>query len=192
MAIVNKEKKEITSKILYFGADGGGKASNLCALLRQSSSAGKTEKFSIVPEASTLPFRFLPLSVGSINNYLLKIHLYSCAESIAAFPLLERMLLTGVDGFVFVVDSAKDRAEANVRAWRHMTALFARHRVSASALPQVLQFNKRDLKNASSHASLRKLLKSTGRGEIAASARQGLGTRETLQSIVGQVFGKLR
>ena len=87
MALVDQEKKEISCKILYFGAEGAGKASNLCALLQQTSDAGAGSELLVEPLSPAPVFHFLPLSVGTINSYLLKAHLYTCPAELRAYPL---------------------------------------------------------------------------------------------------------
>jgi hypothetical protein len=60
-----------------------------------------------------------------------------------------KLILKGVDGIVFVADSQVERMEANVESMQNLYDNMAEYGYDLTKLPFVVQFNKRDLPNAS-------------------------------------------
>lgn len=191
MATVDRERNEICCKLLYFGAEGAGKGTNLAALLQQTSSSGINKNHAITLARPQEPFRFLPLSLGAINNYLLKAHIYTIPNNCNALPILSRWLCTGVDGLVFVADSRRQRLKANTAAWREMQRTLWSQGVDLARLPLVVQFNKRDLEKISPIEELRRQLAMHRGAEVPAIAQHGVGTLESLHTLINQVISKL-
>jgi len=60
-----------------------------------------------------------------------------------------KLILKGVDGIVFVGDSQVDRMEANQEAMQNLYDNMAEYGYDLTKMPFVIQYNKRDLPNAS-------------------------------------------
>jgi hypothetical protein len=65
-----------------------------------------------------------------------------------------KLILKGVDGVVFVADSQIERMEANIEAMQNLYDNMAEHGYDLTRIPFIIQYNKRDLPNASSIADL--------------------------------------
>lgn len=93
-----------------------------------------------------------------------------------------KLILKGVDGVVFVVDSQTARIEANVEALEDLGDNLREHGESLRGIPCVVQYNKRDLPEIEPVSRLRVLLNPMGAPEVESSANQGIGVMETLQT----------
>jgi signal recognition particle receptor subunit beta len=60
-----------------------------------------------------------------------------------------KLILKGVDGIVFVGDSQLERMEANQEAMQNLYDNMAEYGYDLTKMPFVIQYNKRDLPNAS-------------------------------------------
>jgi hypothetical protein len=60
-----------------------------------------------------------------------------------------KLILKGVDGIVFVGDSQMERMEANQEAMQNLYDNMAEYGYDLTSMPFVIQYNKRDLPNAS-------------------------------------------
>jgi hypothetical protein len=90
-----------------------------------------------------------------------------------------------VDGIVMVVDSQRERAQQNIESIYNLQANLRLLGVDPAALPTVVQFNKRDLPNAVSVATLGAILGVPDSVPcIEAVAKQGIGVFETLKAIL--------
>lgn len=191
MAFINEEKKEICAKILYLGARKSGKTSNLRSLLTQTTQelSSGTHTLSL-EEDNTSYFEFLPLSIGKIGGYEIKLHLYAF-ELDHPFVSFRKFIMSGVDGFVFIVDSSMERLIANKDCLKLARFYFREEGYLISELPHVVQFNKRDEKNLISSEALSKEFNLFDAPEIEAVATQGQGTMETLEIITRQLVDKI-
>jgi len=104
----------------------------------------------------------------------------------------ERTLLKGVDGVVFVVDSAPERMDANLEAWDQFQQALIRQGYDLARIPIVIQYNKRDLLNAASREDLEKTFNLAKKPSFDAVANRGEGVMETLESISQMVMDALR
>ncbi len=191
MAFTNTDAKEINCKIVYLGAPKSGKTANLRAIyasLAQEVKAGLVE-LSEVAEQTKL-FDFLPLSLGQVHGHHLKLHLLAM-PLLTPHTTLRSILLRGVDGVVFVLDSSVERVGDNVDAFNEMKNIFKNEGLSVLQTPMVLQFNKRDLPNTVPLDILRSEFLLSGAQEIEAIATEELGTMETLKAVTKQILLKM-
>jgi len=191
MAFTNYKTHEINCKIVYFGARGCGKSANLRAIYEKTSSDMQGGSLSLAKDSGPTPyFDFLPVSVGEVNGYHIKMHLYTVPTN----PLLSQAISTmlhGIDGAIFVVDSAPSALASNFEAFRHMQSSINNAGVIFADLPQVVQFNKRDLPNAIESKILKREFNAINRTELEAIANRGVGTLETLQAMTKLVVDRL-
>jgi signal recognition particle receptor subunit beta len=191
MAFVNEEKKEICAKILYLGARGAGKTSNLRSLLSSTSEElQKGTHHLTVDQDNTCYFDFLPLSLGKIHNFEIKVHLFAF-ELDHPFSSFRKIIMGGVDGFVFIVDSTMERLIANRECLKLARFYFREEGYLLSELLHVIQFNKRDEKNLISSEALSKEFNLFDAPEIEAVATHSQGTMETLNLITRQIVDRV-
>ncbi len=146
MAFVNLKKKEIQVKIVYYGPGRGGKTSNLEYIYGKFAKRIKTEMVTVKTHGDrTLFFDFLPLNIGIINGYDVKIQLYTVPGQIK-YNATRRLVLRGVDGIVFVADAMAVRREKNILALKNLQENLTAYKKSIFKIPFVMQYNKMDPK----------------------------------------------
>ncbi len=147
MPVLNLAKRELTVKIIYYGPALGGKTTNLQFLHSYISPKERGDFIHMSTETErTIYFDFLPLDLATKKDYRLKMTLYTVPGQVQ-YNRSRQMILQGVDGIVFVADSSRDRAEANIESLLNMIENLKTYDLELKNLPWVLQFNKRDLAN---------------------------------------------
>jgi len=192
MSFVNTVTKEVNCKIVYVGAGLGGKTTNIQFIYENTRSelAGKLVSLSTENER-TLFFDFLPLSVGEVRGYKTRFHLYSIPGQIF-YEASRDFILKGVDGVVFVIDSARERMEENLEAWEQFQSALLRQGYDLARIPIVFQYNKRDLPRAATIEELENAFNPTKRPYFEAISNRGKGVMETLENISQMVIDALR
>lgn len=147
MSFVNLSKREINFKIVFYGPPLSGKTTNLEHLheVMPDDVKGKMTMLS-TQQDRTLYFDFLPLRSDAIKGYVSKFQLYTVPGQ-SIYNQTRRIVLTGVDGLVFVADSQWDEMEHNVESFENLQENLKTFNRTLDDIPFVLQFNKRDLPN---------------------------------------------
>lgn len=192
MAFVNHATKEINCKIVYYGAGMSGKTTNLQYIYAQTSPLVKGKLVTLPTEKErTIYFDFLPLVVGEIRGFRARFHLYSVPGQVF-YDAPRRAILSGVDGVVFVVDSRRDRMDANLESWENLRINLELLGKSRDRIPLIFQYNKRDIRDPMPLAELEKLFNSNGFPSFEAVAKSGGGVFDTLKSIGKVVLRSLK
>jgi len=145
MAIINLKKKEVQAKIVYYGPGRGGKTTNLEYIYKRFRSRIQTEMVTIKTHGDrTLFFDFLPIEIGKIKGYDIRIQLYTVPGQVK-YESTRRLVLRGVDGIVFVADSLAVRRKENVLSLKSLAENLTSYKKSILEIPLVFQYNKRDL-----------------------------------------------
>jgi len=145
MAIINLKKKEVQAKIVYYGPGRGGKTTNLEYIYKKFRSRIQTEMVTIKTHGDrTLFFDFLPIEIGKIKGYDIRIQLYTVPGQVK-YESTRRLVLRGVDGIVFVADSLAVRRKENVLSLKSLADNLTSYKKSILEIPLVFQYNKRDL-----------------------------------------------
>lgn len=188
MAIISFRSDEIHCKIVYYGPGRGGKTTNLISIHKALGHQVRGELLSIDTAGDrTLFFDFLPMDLGTIGKFRIKISLYTVPGQVR-YNDTRKLVLKGVDGIVFVADSLEARRNNNVESFNNLIENLQDQGKAFDALPVVLQYNKRDL--AGSKVALIPIeemerdLNTEGRyPSFAASALKGDGVRETFKKV---------
>ncbi|MCB9228377.1 MAG: gliding-motility protein MglA [Deltaproteobacteria bacterium] len=191
MAFTNQETKEVHCKILYCGPAGAGKRENLRSVYRENADEIRSGMMQL--ESGQQVFRyfdFLPVSLGHVCGYHLKLHLFTLPSSCLFSSVLE-IILRGVDGLIFIADSQVSSLAPNIESFREIRALLEEHRYQMDHMPLVLQYNKRDLDDIVPVDVLRQELNLGQFPDFEAIASRSMGTLETLQSMARQVLMKM-
>jgi len=152
--MINYASREINCKIVYYGPGLGGKTSNLEHIYGKVQPDTRGKLISLATETErTLFFDFLPVDLGTIRGFKTRFHLYTVPGQVY-YNASRKLILKGVDGIVFVADSQMDRAEANQEAMQNLYDNMAEYGYDLRHMPFVVQYNKRDLPNASTIADL--------------------------------------
>ncbi len=145
MGFINIRKKEVQIKVVYYGPGRGGKTTNLDYINKKYKERIKTEMVSIKTHGDrTLFFDFLPVEIGKIHGFDIKIQLYTVPGQVK-YNATRKLVLKGVDGLVFVADMQKERRDANIKSLEQMKENLLTHSKDVSKIPLVLQYNKIDL-----------------------------------------------
>jgi small GTP-binding protein len=196
LAFVNLKKKEVQVKIVYYGPGRGGKTTNLEYIHEALKQRVQTEMVSIKTHGDrTLFFDFLPLDIGKIKNYDVRIQLYTVPGQVK-YNATRRLVLRGADGLVFVADSMALRKEKNIISLQNAQENLASYKKSIYQIPLVLQYNKRDLKDQGipilSVEELEKDLNSQLKvPSFEASALAGTNVVATLKKIIALTMASL-
>ncbi len=183
MASFNFSTKQMAAKIVYYGPGLCGKTTSLKYIFEHTSNEARGKMVSLATETDrTLFFDLLPLEVGRIAGFQTRIQLYTVPGQVF-YNSTRRLVLKGVDGVVFVADSQTAMLPANLESFRNLEVNLAELGVALDQVPLVLQYNKRDLKDVSTHEELRQALNRGDWPEFDTSALTGQGIFETLREV---------
>jgi mutual gliding-motility protein MglA len=154
MPAFNPITREARFKIVYCGPGYSGKTTNLGYIHSRLEAGRRGELVSLATAADrTLFFDFLPVEAVEIGGCKVSFQLYTVPGQ-SAYNATRQLVLRGVDGVVFVIDSQARRLEENVNAWRTMWSNLLDNGDDPWQVPMVLQFNKRDLPGTTPVADL--------------------------------------
>jgi len=190
MAFINKSAKEIQVKIVYYGPGRCGKTTNLLYVNQKMSVRLMGKMISIDTRGDkTLFFDFLPLALGSIRGFNIRVQVYTVPGQIL-YNESRKMVLRGVDGVVFVADSMEVQQAPNKESLQNLRENLLDDNLNLDELPLVLQYNKRDLEGSVIPVLDKSILDrdliamlKTPVPAMMASALQGTGVFETLREI---------
>lgn len=198
MTFINYNTKEINCKIVYYGCGLSGKTTNLQYIYDRTSDAARGKLISLSSENErTLFFDFLPLDIGEVRGFKTRFHLYTIPGQ-SFYEVSRQFILKGVDGIVFVIDSQRERLEANLESYESLESNLEGQGYDIQKIPLAIQFNKRDLPSAVPVVELSQLFnkrtRSTGAStpEFEAVANKGIGVFETLSEITKLVLMDLK
>ncbi len=147
MVQISFAKKEILIKIVYYGMALSGKTTSLQHIHSRIKNKSGAKLYSVKTEEDrTLFFDFLPITIPSLNNYKVKIKLYTVPGQVK-YASTRRAVLAATDGIVFVVDSQSDLIKDNQESLRDLAENLKFYNFDINTIPIVMQYNKRDLKN---------------------------------------------
>jgi len=145
LAFINLKDRIIQAKIVYYGPGRCGKTTNLECIYNRCRNQIHSEMVSVKTDGDrTLFFDFFPFDIGKIQGYDVKIQLYTVPGQVK-YNSTRRLVLKGVDGVVFVADSAVERRNANLNSLNNLQENLALYRKDIFKMPLVMQYNKRDL-----------------------------------------------
>ncbi len=139
MAFINKSAKEIQVKIVYYGPGRCGKTTNLLYVNQKMNARFMGKMISIDTRGDkTLFFDFLPLALGSIRGFNIRVQLYTVPGQIL-YNESRKMVLRGVDGVVFVADSMEVQQAPNKESLQNLRENLLDDNLNLDELPLVLQ-----------------------------------------------------
>ena len=192
MSFINYSSREINCKIVYYGPGLCGKTTNLQYIYQKTNPDAKGKMISLATETErTLFFDFLPLSLGEIRGFRTRFHLYTVPGQVF-YDASRKLILKGVDGVVYVGDSQMERMEANIESLDNLRTNLEDQGYNLDKLPYVIQYNKRDLPNASPLEELEETLNPTKVPMFEAQAHLGVGVFDTLKAVAKLVLTELK
>ncbi len=188
MALFNHTTQDLTAKIVYYGPGLCGKTTNLRLLHDQLDRTGSRKLLSLATaQDRTIYFDLLPVELGNIKGYTVRFQLCTVPGQVF-YNETRKIVLRGVDGIVFVVDSQGPMLSHNLESFQNLRENLREENVSLETLPLVVQYNKRDLPSALAVPTLQESL---GFGQfpfVEAVAAEGQGVVETFRLISKLTF----
>jgi len=183
MVFFNHATRQMTAKIVYYGPGLCGKTTNLNTIYGKTSQKARGEMVSLNTETDrTLFFDLLPMDVGVIGGFKAKLQLYTVPGQVF-YNSTRKLVLKGVDGVVFEVDSQITILEANRESIQNLEANLKELGIDLRDIPMVFQWNKRDLKNIVPIEELERELNPRHLASFQSVAHEGTGVFETLRGI---------
>jgi hypothetical protein len=184
MVDINKSNRTIKAKIVYYGPAVGGKTTNLKLLQENAVRDRRGMMISVnSTQERTILFDLLPLRTIGFRGYDLRLQLIGVAGQSMYAPS-RKSALKAADGLVFVANSAVDRWEENLQAYAEMTRGLVHNGIDISEIAFVVQFNKRDLPEATPVDVMERGLNPREVPSFPAVARSGEGVLETFAAVL--------
>jgi signal recognition particle receptor subunit beta len=183
MALVNHTTREINAKIVYYGPGLSGKTTNIHFIYHRIAPTQRGKLISLATETDrTLFFDFLPVELGTMKNYKVRFHLYTVPGQVF-YNATRKLVLKGSDGVIFVADSQRAMADANLESISNLRDNLMEQEIDIDTFPMVIQYNKRDLPDVFSVEELNEALNPRDVPSFEAVARSGDGVLKTFTSI---------
>ncbi|RIL06037.1 MAG: hypothetical protein DCC71_08095, partial [Proteobacteria bacterium] len=192
MSEADADRREVNARIVYWGVDGAGKASNLRSIhgkLRPDH-RGRLEAVPTVLDPSVCWHR-LPIELGEIAGVRTRIQIVAVPGGPEQAPT-RKHLLDRVDGVVFVVDARRERIDENVAAFEELRTALGAYGRSLEQVPLVVQYNHHDESDPFVLEELHRKLDVRGAAAFEARASDGTGVLPTLTTISKRVVRQLR
>lgn len=191
MAELDIEAKKLTVKLVYYGPAMSGKTTNLMRLHDLLSPDLKGEIMTLETQNDrTLFFDLLPLGFRTDSGWLIKLKLYTVPGQVA-HDATRKSVLSRADGVVFVADSQQTQGVNNSESFQNLEENVRRVGLDFSALPMVVQFNKRDLPAVVSEGEIQARWSGAPWPIVMASAMTGSGVRETFVKLLESAYPSL-
>lgn len=191
MALIDLSKREVHCKIVYYGPGRCGKTTNLLSVHESMAEKDRGKMLTIETKGDrTLFFDLLPLNLGTIRGFNIRIQLYTVPGQVM-YAATRKLVLKGVDGLVFVADPLQVRRDRNIESLEDLRQNLLEYGLKMEEMPLVIQYNKRDLVDTPiptlTIEELETDLNSTLKVKtFEASAVTGMGVFETLREISKQ------
>ena len=191
MPTIDHANREISCKIVYYGPGLCGKTTNLEVIHRDVKGERKSSMVSLATEQDrTLFFDFLPIELGQIKGFRLKFQLYTVPGQVY-YNATRKLVLSGVDGIVFVADSQRTKFQENVAMMENLRENLQEYGIDIDEVPMVIQYNKRDLPEITPVEELEAALNTNGVTSLESVATEGKGVSETLRAIAKETLARV-
>jgi signal recognition particle receptor subunit beta len=196
MVLFNHATREMTAKIVYYGPGLCGKTTNLMVIFDKLDPSQKGKMLSLATKTDrTLFFDLLPVDVGKVGAFNLKIQLYTVPGQVF-YNETRKLVLKGADAVVFVADSQPAMVEATRESFANLMENLQENNIDPNDTPIVIQYNKRDLPGVLPVEDLQEKLSFEGYPYTEASALKGDGVMETFRLIskitAKHLYGRLK
>jgi len=188
MALFNHSTRDLTAKIVYYGPGLCGKTTNLKVLHGQLDRVAKGKLLSLATaQDRTIYFDLLPVELGNIKGYTVRFQLCTVPGQVF-YNETRKIVLRGVDGIVFVVDSQTSMLSHCVESFQNLRENLREEKISLESVPVVIQYNKRDLPSALPVATMQEALGFGAYPFVEAVASEGRGVVETFRLVSKLTF----
>jgi signal recognition particle receptor subunit beta len=188
---VNRQDGSIHLKIVYHGAGLCGKTTNLQEIFKRTRAEQKlSQSIMEIPtkEDKTLSYDIMPLTTQNKIRGLTPVFSFWTVPGQVHYKSSRKLILEDVDGIVFVADSQSSQRNGNILMLAEMKAILEElntaKKLDLENIALVFQFNKRDLPGIMDAETLKQDLGIMDEPCFEASAINGVGVMETMQTIV--------
>jgi signal recognition particle receptor subunit beta len=189
MVLFNHATREMTAKIVYYGPGLCGKTTNLMVIFDKLDPSQKGKMLSLATKTDrTLFFDLLPVDIGKVGAFNLKIQLYTVPGQVF-YNETRKLVLKGADAVVFVADSQPSMVESTRESFTNLMDNLQENNLDVNDTPIVIQFNKRDLPGVLPVEALQEALGFEGFPYTEAAAIRGEGVMETFK-LVSKITAK--
>jgi len=189
MVLFNHATREMTAKIVYYGPGLCGKTTNLMVIFDKLDPKSKGKMLSLATKTDrTLFFDLLPVDIGKVGPFNLKIQLYTVPGQVF-YNETRKLVLKGADSVVFVADSQPAMVDANRESFANLLENLEENQIDPNDTPIVIQYNKRDIPGVLPVEQLQEALGFEGYPFSEASAIKGDGVMETFK-LVSKITAK--
>lgn len=198
MVLFNHATREMTAKIVYYGPGLCGKTTNLLVIFDKLDAEKRGKMLSLATKTDrTLFFDLLPVDIGKVGPFSLKIQLYTVPGQVF-YNETRKLVLKGADSVVFVVDSQPSMIDSNKESFQNLLDNLHENQIDAGEIPVIIQYNKRDLPGVLPVEDLARYLGFDQFPHCPASAILGegvmetfkLATKQTAKYLMAKVQGK--
>ncbi len=190
--IVSIADRLIKMKVLYYGPQGSGKATNL-AFISEKYSGKKSE----LREIETIGHKHFSITIAPIGFE--RLHSFNIWIELLTVPgkpeyqSARRVLLRDTDAVVFVADSQIERTNENFQMIVDLKSNMRFYNMTMRDIFLLMQYNKRDLPDAAPVPYLQRVLNSSFNAPyMEAIAIQGVGVMETLNQVLETLINTLK
>lgn len=171
-------------KIVYAGAPGAGKTTNLGWLHQEARGHDRSElQTAALGQDRLMWFDFEPLQPTEFRGFALRFLVVTVPGAVSS-GATRKHALRGADGVVFVADSSQERLSETVRAFRETQQGLESPALDQGSVPLVVQLNKRDAPNALDAQDLRDALSPKKLEAFDGVAVRGQGVLETFHAVL--------
>lgn len=186
----NTGQRELTLKIVYYGPGLSGKTTNLRALYQRIQPHLRGHLMTLdTADDRTLFFDTLPL-VFRAGNLKVKLKLFTVPGQVM-HNSTRRIVLQGADAIAFIADSQPSKRQENYKYWLNMVENLRANGLAIETLPNVVQWNKKDLGDDSTSEAIEKMRKEGKQPVFEAVAVRGEGVVETFLGLVNLTFDQI-
>jgi len=190
MGTADREAREIHGKIVYYGAAGAGKSSNLAFIQRKLKREHRGELKRLSTRDGVTVYETLPVQLGAVRGFQTSIQISSVPGAPNA-GALRRKLLENVDALVFVADLRPDRHQATVASLAELREHLESYGRKLEDVPLVIQYNHRDQADENAVERLHRLIP-LRQACFEARADEGTGVLQTLTTLSKLLLVELR
>ncbi len=192
MASINRLKRELLFKVVFYGPGLGGKTTTLQHIHAATKPENRGNMLSLATDTDrTLYFDYLPVKLLRVGDVVVKLQLYTVPGQVY-YAATRKLVLSGADGVVFVADTQSARLDSNLESLDDLNANLAEQGRKLSALPHVFQWNKRDLPDLVPLDELDRRLNLFGAPSRPTIATTGHGVFDVLESVTRLVVEAYR
>jgi hypothetical protein len=182
----------VNARIVYWGADGAGKRTNLRVIHAKLRPDHRGELRALPTRLDpTVSYSTLPIELGEVGGVRTRIQLVAVPGEREHAPT-RKQLLDRTDGVVLVLDARREKLAENLASLEELKIALASYGRRVDEMPLVIQYNKRDAADPFALEDLHRKLALRGVTAFEAVAKDGTGVLQTLTTISKRVIRSLR